>query len=174
MKKIAFLILIITLANCGVQKKKITEKQKIQKLTDSLNYTVFLPENWAPILDSHSELSYSPKNLGDLFYKNIIQIYRFKINENTSLSAFVEKNINNRKSKISITSQNMTSTKTKYGETYVYSYEHHWNFTQYKVTATYFIHHDHYYIFNYSSDKKFYEKYMSQADFIFDNLKFNE
>jgi len=174
MKKIILLILILSFTNCGVQKKKIAEQKRIENLITSLNYNVILPENWKPILDSHNLLSYSPKNLEDIFYKNIIKIYQRKKNQKSSLKDFSEKNINELNKAIRIDSQSFTTIKTKYGETYIYKYEHNWNFTHYVNIIKYFEQKDNFYEFNYSSDKKFYEKYLTNADFIFNNLKFKE
>lgn len=176
MKKTAILLLILmlSLTNCGVKKTKIAEQQKIENLIDSLNYNVMLPENWSPILDSHNLLSYSPNNLGDIFYKNIIRIYEIRIteNENTSLSKFAEKDIKGRNKAVRISSQNISRENTKYGETLIYKYNFDWNFTHYTNTIKYFKLNDSFYEFSYSSDEKFYEKYVTDADFIFDNLKF--
>jgi len=115
MKNIILLILILSLTNCGVQKTKITEQQKIENLINSQNYDVVFPENWKPILDSHDLLSYSPKNLGDIFYKNIIRIYSRRIteSENMSLKEFTEENISRRKKTTNIDFQNITLEKTK-------------------------------------------------------------
>jgi hypothetical protein len=178
MKKITIilLILILSLTNCGVKKTKVTEQQKIEILIDSLNYNVLLPENWKPILDSHNLLSYSPKNLGDIFYKNIIRIYETKIikNKNVSLSEFVNDRIKGWNKAIRIDSQNLTKENTEYGETYIYQYEDDWNFTHYRKETKYFKYNGNFYSFNYSSDKKFYDKYLTDANYIFNNLKFIE
>jgi hypothetical protein len=168
------MILFLSLTNCGVKKTKILEQIKIENLIDSLNYHVILPENWKPILDSHKLLSYSPINLGDIFYKNIIRIYEVRITENksTSLKEFVEKDINGWNKAVSINAYNITSENTKYGETFIFKYEHDWNFTHYTNTIKYFKLNDNFYRFSYSSDEKFCEKYLTDADFIFNNLEF--
>jgi len=178
MKKhtITLLILILSLTNCGVQKKERTEQQKIKNLIDSRKYNVLLPDNWKPILDSHDFLSYSPKNLGDIFYKNIVRIYETKITEDKddSLSNFVQEEIKGWNKTVRIDSHNLTKENTKYGETYAYIYEHDWNSTHYKDTIIYFKYNDIFYRFSYSSDIKFYEKYLNDAIFILNNLKLNK
>lgn len=174
MKKIIHLILILSLTNCGVQKKNISENQKIKNLITSLNYYVILPDNWKPILDSHDLLSYSPKNLDDIFYKNIIRIYQREKIQKISLKDFVETEIKKMKKEIRINSQSLTIEKTKYGETYIYKYELNWNFTHYLNIIKYFEQNGNFYEFSYSSDEKYYENYLKNADFIFDNLKFKE
>jgi len=176
MKKITIILLILIspLISCRVQ--KINKQQKTEILIDSLNYTVLLPENWKPILDSHDLLSYSPKNLGDIFYKNIIRIYNSKMtkNKNTSLSEFVQENIKRLNNAIKVDSNNLTRENTKYGDTYTYNYENTWNFTHYINTIKYFRYNDDFYKFSYSSDKRFYEKYLTDTNFIFINLKFKK
>jgi len=177
MKKITIiLILLISLTNCGVKKTKILEQRKIENLIDSLNYNVILPENWKPILDSHDLLSYSPRNLGDIFYKNIVRIYETKTTEikEDSLSNLVQEEIKGWHKRVKIVSQNLTRANTKYGETYTYIYEHDWNFTHYKDTFVYFKYNGILYKFNYSSDIRFYEKYKNDVIFILNNLKFKE
>ncbi len=176
MKNILFLILITVITSCGAKKVKISEQQKIDNLIDSLNYNVVLPENWNPILDSHKLLSYSPKNLGDIFYKNIIRINSKKLaeNEKTSLRKLVENNLSTGRKLISIDSMNISSEKTKYGETYVYVSKSKWNFTTYTKAVMYFKHNDSFFIFRYSSDENYYEKYLPDVNFIFNNLTFKE
>ncbi len=175
MKKILFLILITVITSCGAKKTKISEQQKIDILIDSLNYNIVLPENWHPILDSHKLLSYSPKNLGDIFYKNIIRIYNISTteNENNTLQKIVEKNINGLIKAVKIDSLNVTTGQSKFGEIYIAKYKTSWNFTNYMILTKYFKFKDNYYFFQYESDKRFYEKYLNDSEQIFNSITFN-
>lgn len=177
MKNIAYIFfLFISLTSCGVKKEKMLEHKRIESLISSLNYKVTLPENWKPILNSHNLLSYSPKNLGDIFYKNIVQIHELKAAkvDEDSLNELVQEKVKQWNNNVKINSQNLIKGTTKYGETYTYVYEHNWNSTHYKNTLIYFRHNDTVYEFNYSSDIRFYEKYKNDVAFILNNLKFNE
>jgi len=177
MKKITvIMILCMSLSNCAVKKTTILGHKNIETLIDSLNYKVTLPANWQPILDSHHLLSYSPKNLGDIFYKNIIQIYEKKLTENKddSLINIVKEDIKRWQKRVKIDFKKLTKENTKIGETYSYIYEQDWNYTHYKVTIVYFKHKDILYRFSYSSDIRLYEKYLKDVIFILNNLKFKE
>ena len=174
MKKMFITITIICLCSCGIQKQEETVQNKIKRLTESLDYKVVLPNDWNSILDSHQLLSYSPKNLGDIFYKNIIRIYDKDLdeNENYILKNLVIENINASRKNVNIDLKKSVPIISKYGETFVTRYESDWNSTHYINTSFYFIHKEKFFIFRYSSDEKFYEKYFSDVNSIFNNLEF--
>ncbi len=172
MKKIFLIIIILCLYNCGVHKIKINEQIKIQRLIDSLDFKVVLPENWKSILDSHQNLSYSPIDLDDKFYKNIVRIDDIS-DGNEILKSFVIKSLKAEKKDINNEPDKLNSIKTKYGETYVIREESDWNFTHYIKTTFYFRHNDKIFRFHYSSDERFQKKYFHDIDFIFNSLEFN-
>ncbi|OIO12818.1 MAG: hypothetical protein COS42_09575 [Flavobacteriales bacterium CG03_land_8_20_14_0_80_35_15] len=180
MKKTLILILILTLVGCGSHKNKtietkVTSSQKIENFIKSQNYIVHLPNNWQPILNSHDSLSFSPKNLGDIFYKNMVTIFKKSKDksEKASLKTFTEKNIGMLNSKNKFNNTVYTTKQTRFGETYIFGYKQHWNATNYIVNIIYFEYKDDNYMLRYDSSDKFYNTYLTDVDFIYNNLEFN-
>ncbi|MCD8406000.1 hypothetical protein LNI88_10235 [Tenacibaculum dicentrarchi] len=75
-KSLSCLGLTLLLTNCGVNKTNnyhLTQAE-IKTYRNAQNYTVKLPETWKAVAD-HDFVTYTPKNLGAVFYKNTVRIF---------------------------------------------------------------------------------------------------
>ncbi len=170
-----YLIIFLALISCSSHKNtnKITEIDKIKTYITSQNFTLTIPNNWKSVSD-HSFVSYTPKNLGDIFYKNTVRVFNITPKEKTTLKKVTENKINSLISNIKINSQEITKNETRFGITYTHHYKHSWNFTNYEVITRYFEVNENYYSFSYSSDERFQKKYLNDANSIFKSFKIKD
>ncbi len=174
MKKVSLIIFLI-LISCSSHKntKKLAEIEKINTFITSQNYTLTIPSHWNSVSD-HNFVSYTPKTLGDIFYKNTVRVFNITPEEKTTLKKVTEDKINDWIKRIKINSQEITKNETKFGTTYTHHYKHSWNFTNYEVITHYFQVNNDYYSFSYSSDERFQKKYLNDANSIFKSFKIKE
>lgn len=173
MKRIYLLILPFFLISCGAQKSEQTERQKVTSLINSKGYSLQIPKTWGYILDYHNDLAITPINLDDEFTKCIIQIYRWDTN-NISLEEFVENRIDDKKRVLNIESDRIFTINTRFGETHVYEYDYSRDPIQNKGNIKYFNHDNNFYIFSYSGDEKYFNKFLNDVESIFTSLTFNK
>jgi len=176
--KISLFFLFSITISCGTSKNKIAiikkaEQEKITNYIKAQNYTIELPNTWYPVLD-HNFVSYTPKYLNDNFYKNKVKITNITTEEDKNMlfEKVVEKKINSYKENIYVTLEEIYKQKTHMGTTFIYIYTHSWNYVNYKVISKFFKYKNNYYLFTYSSDIKYFDKYLNDAETIYNALKF--
>ncbi|WP_233897993.1 hypothetical protein [Tenacibaculum piscium] len=177
------LALTLLLASCGANKPKIHHltEGEIKTYRNAQNYTVKLPESWKAVPD-HDFVTYTPKNLGAIFYKNTVQIFNItpkktgavieSENEKITLQKVTEDYINHHFTQKEVSLQEVTKHQTKFGTTYAQHYKHDWNSVNYDTIRFFFEVKENYYTFTYSSEEKYQKKYQADADLIFKSLAF--
>ncbi|MBE7693233.1 hypothetical protein G1K97_07905 [Tenacibaculum finnmarkense] len=169
------LALTLLLTSCGANKPKIHHltQAEIKTHRNAQNYTVKLPETWKAVAD-HDFVTYTPKNLGAIFYKNTVRIFNITPKETgeTTLQKVTEDKINHFTETERYSFQEVTKHQTRFGTTYVQHYKLGWNSVDYDVIRFFFEVKGNYYTFTYSSEEKYQQKYQAAADFIFKSLTF--
>ncbi|QXP72371.1 hypothetical protein H0I31_01300 [Tenacibaculum sp. AHE15PA] len=167
MKKTSFILFLILISCSSLKEtKNSSEKKKIEIFTNSQNYTLKIPNHWKTVID-HDFISYTPKDLNDIFHKNTVRVFKIAQKEKTSLKEIIDAEIKKLKKVIKINSQQVIKDKTQFGTTYIHQYKHSWNLTNYEVITYYFKVKNNYYLFSYSSDERFQKKYYYDALSIF-------
>ncbi|MCG8184338.1 hypothetical protein [Tenacibaculum piscium] len=180
-KSLSSLALILILTSCGANKPKIHHltEGEIKTYRNAQNYTVKLPENWKAVAD-HDFVTYTPKNLGAIFYKNTVRIFNITPkktgavteSEKITLQKVTEDYINHHFTQKEVSLQEVTKHQTKFGTTYAQHYKQGWNSVDYDVIRFFFEVKGNYYTFTYSSEEKYQQKYQADADLIFKSLTF--
>ncbi|MBE7634381.1 hypothetical protein G1L02_08700 [Tenacibaculum finnmarkense] len=171
------LALTLLLTSCGANKPKIHHltQAEIKTYRNAQNYTVKLPESWKAVPD-HDFVTYTPKNLGAIFYKNTVRIFNVtpkKIgSEKITLQKVTEDYINHHFTQKEVSLQEVTKHQTRFGTTYLQHYKHDWNSVDYDTIRFFFEVKGSYYTFTYSSEEKYQQKYQADADLIFKSLSF--
>lgn len=180
MQKAILILLVLLNISCGSYKNNKNcclhlEDYEVESFIAKQNYIVTIPSSWHPVAD-HNYVSYSPKNLGDAFHKNIVNIFDITPKGETkdSLRIVVQDRLNKHYETIKVESYNISKIQTRFGDTYVYKYKYKWYYVYYEAIKWFFEYENKYYSFNYHSDVKFFKKYLDDANYMFEMLEFKD
>ena len=170
MRKSLLMFSIFILLSCGSTKTNLT---KTQDWLNSQNFTIVKPNNWRAV-KNHGYVGYTPLKKGDNFFNNVVSIFQFKLKDKPEFKMFVQKQIELAEKSLSITSQEILTEKSEFGDIYIFKTESTWSGRTYKKETIYIEYNGEYYNYNYSSLKDNYEKYYDDAFSIFQSIEFKE
>ena len=177
MRIVLLLIISVFFMNCSSQKankiSKIIDGRKIKEIKVGKSLIVTIPKNWHKVYD-HNYTGFSPLG-SEGYYKNGVKIF---YKDSDSIHVTLEDYVKNYTSKtnehrnINIENQSISLDTTRYGKTFTHTmFTKSYGIDRMRISK-FFEHNNRYYHFYNRSDVKYYKKYESDSELIFNNLKF--
>jgi len=160
------MFLILVLYSCGSTKTSLA-----QDWINSQKFTVVKPNNWRAV-KNHGYVSYTPLKKGENFYENMVSVFQFQLKEKPAFREFVQNQIKQANKNQRITSQELLTENSKFGNIYILKTESIWNRKNYKKQTIYTEYNGKYYYYVYSSLKSKYKKHYNDAISIYQSIEF--